>query len=189
MSKFLITLFFGWSGAHKFMEKKIGVGILYLFTFGLFGVGWIVDSVHAYRDISKSAPSDSNPIELSVAGTYYRKDNIASILNKNRLYNSGDDIFIEKAKENKRIYKYNRRKTNAVLVPEPTNEHDHNAIKVVIDNVHVGYIPDDQCIEIKKIMNKISNIIAEIYGGDYKYHSCNSVYKCEGSFYINLIIT
>ena len=189
MSKFLITLFFGWSGAHKFMESKIGVGILYLFTFGLFGVGWIVDSVHAYRDISKSAPSDSNSIELSVAGTYYRKDNIASILNKNRLYNSGDGVFIEKAKENKRIYKYNRRKTNAVLVPEPTNEHDHNAIKVVIDNVHVGYIPADQCIEIKKIMSKISNIIAEIYGGDYKYHSCNSVYKCEGSFYINLIIT
>ena len=189
MPKFLITLFFGWFGAHKFMEKKIGVGILYLFTFGLFGVGWIVDSVHAYRDISKSVPSDSNPIELLVAGTYYRKDNIASILNTNRLYNSGDDIFIEKAKENKRIYKYNRRKTNAVLVPEPTNEHDHNAIKVVIDNVHVGYIPADQCIEIKKIMSKISNIIAEIYGGDYKYHSCNSVYKCEGSFYINLIIT
>ena len=27
-------LFFGWFGAHKFMEKKIGVGILYLFTFG-----------------------------------------------------------------------------------------------------------------------------------------------------------
>lgn len=171
------------------MDKKIGVGILYLFTFGLFGVGWIVDSVRAYRDISKSGPSESNPIELSVAGTYYRKDDIASILNKNRLYNAGNDIFIDKAKENKRIYKYNRRETNAVLVPEPTNEHDHNAIKVVIDNVHVGYIPADQCLEIKKVMNKISNITAVIYGGDYKYHSCDSVYNAEGSFDIDLIIT
>lgn len=189
MSKFLITLFLGWSGAHKFMDKKIGVGILYLFTFGLFGVGWIVDSVRAYRDISKSGPSESNPIELSVAGTYYRKDDIASILNKNRLYNAGNDIFIDKAKENKRIYKYNRRETNAVLVPEPTNGHDHNAIKVVIDNVHVGYIPADQCLEIKKVMNKISNITAVIYGGDYKYHSCDSVYNAEGSFDIDLIIT
>lgn len=43
MSKFLITLFFGWAGIHKFMEKKIGMGILYLCTFGLFGIGWIVD--------------------------------------------------------------------------------------------------------------------------------------------------
>lgn len=43
MKKFIITLFFGWMGAHKFMEKKTGMGILYLCTLGLFGIGWMVD--------------------------------------------------------------------------------------------------------------------------------------------------
>ena len=30
--KFIICLFFGYLGIHKFMEKKIGMGIIYLFT-------------------------------------------------------------------------------------------------------------------------------------------------------------
>ena len=32
-------------GAHKFMDKRIGMGILYLFTAGIFGIGVIVDIV------------------------------------------------------------------------------------------------------------------------------------------------
>ena len=40
---FFLCLFLGYFGAHKFYEGRIGMGILYLFTFGLFGIGWIVD--------------------------------------------------------------------------------------------------------------------------------------------------
>ncbi len=39
----LLCLFLGFFGAHKFYEGKIGMGILYIFTFGLFGIGAIVD--------------------------------------------------------------------------------------------------------------------------------------------------
>ncbi len=61
MTKLLITLFLGWAGVHKFMEKKTRIGILYLFTFGLFGVGWFVDIIIAVLNMSKTAhPSDSN---------------------------------------------------------------------------------------------------------------------------------
>jgi hypothetical protein len=42
---FVICLLFGWLGVHKFREKKIGMGILYLCTFGLFCIGWFVDIV------------------------------------------------------------------------------------------------------------------------------------------------
>lgn len=40
-----LCLLLGWLGAHKFYAKKIGVGILYLLTFGLFGFGWIIDAI------------------------------------------------------------------------------------------------------------------------------------------------
>lgn len=42
---FVICLLFGWLGVHKFREKKVGMGILYLFTFGLFCIGWVIDVV------------------------------------------------------------------------------------------------------------------------------------------------
>lgn len=40
---FLLCLLFGYFGLHKFYEGKTGMGILYLFTVGLFCIGWIVD--------------------------------------------------------------------------------------------------------------------------------------------------
>ena len=42
---FFLCLFLGCFGAHKFYEGKTGRGILYLFTFGLFGIGWMIDSL------------------------------------------------------------------------------------------------------------------------------------------------
>ena len=42
---FFLCLFLGYFGAHKFYEGKGGMGIVYLFTFGLFGIGWFIDCI------------------------------------------------------------------------------------------------------------------------------------------------
>lgn len=39
----ILEICFGALGAHKFYEGKVGLGILYLFTFGLFGIGCFID--------------------------------------------------------------------------------------------------------------------------------------------------
>lgn len=44
-TRIFITIFFGWFGLHKYLDKKIGMGILYTFTCGLFCIGWIYDIV------------------------------------------------------------------------------------------------------------------------------------------------
>ena len=41
----LLCFFLGFFGGHKFYEGKIGMGILYIFTSGLFGIGLIVDFI------------------------------------------------------------------------------------------------------------------------------------------------
>lgn len=41
----LLCFFLGVLGAHKFYEGKIGMGVLYIFTGGLLGIGVIVDFV------------------------------------------------------------------------------------------------------------------------------------------------
>lgn len=39
------------------------------------------------------------------------------------------------------------------LIPEPENEHDPNAIKVVVNGRHIGYVPADLCIEVRKLLS------------------------------------
>lgn len=46
---FAICFFFGMFGVHKFRDKKIGLGLLYLCTGGLFGIGWFVDSIRYFK--------------------------------------------------------------------------------------------------------------------------------------------
>lgn len=45
---FFVCLYLGFYGVHKFRIKKIGMGILYLCTAGLFGIGWLVDVVRYF---------------------------------------------------------------------------------------------------------------------------------------------
>ena len=42
---FVLCLFLGLVGAHKFYEGKILMGVVYIFTAGLFLVGWIIDLI------------------------------------------------------------------------------------------------------------------------------------------------
>lgn len=41
----LLCFFFGCLGVHKFYEGKVGMGTLYICTFGLFGIGVLVDFI------------------------------------------------------------------------------------------------------------------------------------------------
>jgi len=42
---FFLCVFFGAAGFHRFYVGKIGTGIVWLCTGGLFGVGWLVDLI------------------------------------------------------------------------------------------------------------------------------------------------
>lgn len=42
---FLLCLFGGFLGLHKFYERKVLAGLIYLCTVGLFGFGWVIDCI------------------------------------------------------------------------------------------------------------------------------------------------
>jgi len=61
MVTLLLCIFLGYFGAHQFYVGKVGKGLLYLFTCGLFGFGWFIDIIMilcgSFRD------SDNLPIK------------------------------------------------------------------------------------------------------------------------------
>ena len=51
--EFIVTLLTGIFGTHKFMQGKFGLGFLYFFTFGFFGIGWIKDCIKSASNLKK----------------------------------------------------------------------------------------------------------------------------------------
>lgn len=45
LTALLLCIFLGEWGIHRFYEGRIGSGILWMFTFGLFGLGWLYDVI------------------------------------------------------------------------------------------------------------------------------------------------
>ncbi len=50
MTGILLAIFLGWAGGYRFYKKQYGMGILYLCTFGLFYVGWVIDIVKSVKE-------------------------------------------------------------------------------------------------------------------------------------------
>lgn len=44
-TRLLIVIFLGIFGVHKFIDKDYKMGLIYLFTGGLCGIGWIIDII------------------------------------------------------------------------------------------------------------------------------------------------
>jgi|TARA_Y100000031_G_C8187455_1_gene369674 TctA family transporter len=40
---YLLWFFLGIFGIHRFYLNRVGTGLLYLFTLGFFGIGWLID--------------------------------------------------------------------------------------------------------------------------------------------------
>ncbi len=49
----LLHVYLGLFGIHRFYMGKIGTGLLWLCTFGLFGMGWIYDSLTLNEQVSE----------------------------------------------------------------------------------------------------------------------------------------
>lgn len=185
MIKLLVTLFLGPFGIHKFMEKKMGIGIVYLFTFGIFGIGWIMDILKEAKALMYANSNKPTVYNFKVAGVSYRQEDICTLLEENASYMDF------KNSNGRKVYRYKLTRKTAKLIPEPQNPHDPNAIMVMIDNVLVGYVPASECQNVKSILKSKSanSVEAELYGGDFKYVEYGDIVKEKRNIEIIIEIT
>lgn len=59
ITELLIVIFGGFLGIHKFIKGDIKMGVIYLCTGGLFGIGWIIDIIKVLTDNSLTGISDN----------------------------------------------------------------------------------------------------------------------------------
>ena len=79
-SRFLLIAFLGYFGIHKFIEKKIVLGILYLFTLGFLGIGVLIDLINDYAEYEDTLQLDILRYIISFGIL------VVGILNKNLEY-------------------------------------------------------------------------------------------------------
>lgn len=83
----VLCIFLGYFGAHYFYAGRSGMGLLYLFTVGLFGIGWLVDIFRICanrfndrygRKISEKCSGSAGNTAAAVQIIYHTRYNIPS---------------------------------------------------------------------------------------------------------------
>lgn len=134
-----------------------------------------------------------------VAGTSHYQRELESLGEENPAYEYSKEELVEEGYEDEKVYYYDFSPNTVELVEEPENAYDPNAIKVIVDGVHIGYIKRGSCAHVKQLLHsgKITKISAEIRGGKYKFLYCEyddekgkDVYQleCEQSDYYATVI-
>lgn len=97
-------------------------------------------------------------LKFNARGADNYKESYEKLMIKNPLYDASIDLIMRENRTEKPIPEGYFVQHPVKLVPEPKNEHDSNAIKIMIDNKHVGYVPAELCTEVKNIMKKYKPI-------------------------------
>lgn len=108
---------------------------------------------------------------FKVAGISRRQRAIeGNLLTENYEYSLSKKELVDSGMLDERIYKYDPTVMDASLVPEPDNPKDPNAIKVLVNDVHIGYVPAEKTDTVKELQSskQVHSITCEFYGGPFK---------------------
>lgn len=134
----ILCILGGWFGLHHFYNKKIGLGILYFLTCGLFCIGWIIDIVQI---INYKEDKNVKCYNVKMCSSCGERNNI-----NNKYCTKCGESFMSKRERNyvpisAWIDSYNERQTNII-----TKDY------VVFDTETTGLEPSyDKIIEISAI--------------------------------------
>jgi len=80
----------------------------------------------------------SGELIFPVAGVSFREKSIIALAEESEEYQYTKKEIIDECFTGYKIWRYHWRKRPVELVPEPDNQYDPNAVKVVVDGAHIG---------------------------------------------------
>ena len=140
--------------------------------------------------------SEIKTVTFKVTGIEHYKDALLNLAGINEDYSLNKKSLIEEYPFGGKIYEYDFYDYKVEFEYEPTNEYDPNAIKVLLDGSHVGYIKKGNCSRLKNLIKsgKINKTTAKVGGGRLKdlyyddYEESYDLSREERPFFITLTI-
>ena len=106
------------------------------------------DSIHGPEVVVGSSSSESAPdgvdYNYDVVGESFQRDHLMALVRSHNAFSIGE------------IY------GTAILEPEPTNEFDPTAVKVLVEGIQVGYIPKFDSPVVTEMVKKSGKSVFEV---------------------------
>lgn len=158
-TKLIIVVLLGWLGVHKFMEKKVPMCCLYLFTCGLFGIGWLIDIIKSLlevlnekKPVAPQAATYSKPVKATILESVPTTPTIPKIATKPES-EKNYDLFLNCIDDYYLAYEYEEKiafpETDIItgnggkkitFKQEPDNEYDNHAVAIYLNESKIGYL-------------------------------------------------
>lgn len=119
---------------------------------------------------TQDTPDDIIDKTYRVTGIQHYLDNLLDLAVPNSNYDMTKKEIIDFGMTDQYIWECEFYPSKLELQPEPDNPHDSNAIKVLIDDKHVGYIKSGSCKHLLNVIeqDRFMGATCKIGGGKYK---------------------
>lgn len=160
-----VTILCGWFGVHHLVWGKIAIGLLYLFTFGFFGIGWIFDIIRIATGKSSLIIWRYGEPDYYYQGIRHCQNNLPQhqinpVANYNYVANQ-QDIYAPACSDNL------EQSTTPQIIDSQSNEKFDEAqdyTDQLLPNYDIELIKDDyDVIEDDTVQSEIYNISKEAY--------------------------
>ena len=104
---------------------------------------FVTSDLGAFVVVNQSSGDDSE-YNYGVVGESFQRDHLLALIRAHKAFETGEIL------------------ATAVLEPEPTNEFDSTAVKVVVEGVQVGYIAKFDSAAVTKMIEKSGKKVYEV---------------------------
>lgn len=105
---------------------------------------------------------------FDVVGLAYNEEALEELRTESDDWSMSRKELLEEYSDGDRLYRYEWPLSPVEVVPEPENEHDPNALKVLLCGKKIGYVKKDQTDAVRALLGQDLRVWVELEGGEAK---------------------